>query len=800
MIIQQGHLIPIPSETEARSAFAKIDQGLSSEKAWAYVRLGGYLEEEEGAAWCPLTAIKCFEQALELAADVDDPILLANIHMGLGKALFSDGIGYQDPIRERAIDHLETAQGLLEQLDDPEGAWTARFYRACALAEFLGPRRYSANEGAICELEALRQELDIGSSLILRANLEHVLGNAYIDRAEGNPINNTKLAEICFRRCLRFFQRAKYPTGIAQANLNLAIAYNQFGNFGDNKHYKIATRFAKKAFAIDDAQLPSVGFTELIATLVDATFDVDARNWRALLKQAEHLLGEGIQRAGEGTVNANLLKLVRAGIYWQASQYRNADRYDDIHRDLAELEGAFSPFQTAQWWLERQELCALYHSFMANHGEVLAIADETLSATQAILDSSEDFAEHSLYLALISVVTDMATKAYLDRDGPFEALTFARRTYGTLLGFSDLEDYSAAPQTAEIYLLNPIIEDFCYILLAHGDNFESLAIEGIGARFWHQAQDGDSLGLFSGVKDFERTGNANLFAEALSAWVETFSGKLIPVLEDLAAAEESELQVFAFGGWCTVPLAALTLPNKPSRQLIDQMALFSGPNLYEPKKPEFQVTLHLKHPDLREAEAEDQMLAQLSDGLKTVSTLPEIQSDLTSGERYDLIHFTAHGHHDFDYMGDAGVICADGQILTARWVFENAKLRGGPLVCLAACQTGLMDYKSMPHEVFGLPTAFLKAGASAVLSTLWPVNDSATRLLLEEFYNNLKQGLLPTQALQEAQIWLRDLPKGKAPEISNAIRFTQQGQTAPADDIFPFQHPYYWAGFQLHRA
>ena len=105
----------------------------------------------------------------------------------------------------------------------------------------------------------------------------------------------------------------------------------------------------------------------------------------------------------------------------------------------------------------------------------------------------------------------------------------------------------------------------------------------------------------------------------------------------------------------------------------------------------------------------------------------------------------------------------------------------------------------MPHEVFGLPTAFLKAGASAVLSTLWPVNDIATRLLLEKFYQLLKAGMLPTQALQQAQIWLRDLSKELAPEVSDAIRFTQQGQSSPADDKLPFQHPYYWAGFQIHR-
>jgi CHAT domain-containing protein len=166
-----------------------------------------------------------------------------------------------------------------------------------------------------------------------------------------------------------------------------------------------------------------------------------------------------------------------------------------------------------------------------------------------------------------------------------------------------------------------------------------------------------------------------------------------------------------------------------------------------------------------------------------------------------LIHFTTHGAHDFDYLEGAGICCADGGILTARWVYENAKLKGGPLVSLAACQTGITDFSNLPHETFGLPTAFLAAGASAVISTQWPVDDVATRLVLQQMYRNLEDGQSTASALRGAQLWLRDAEENELEKAtSGAVRFTPlEGKNLTPPD-FPFSHPYFWSGFLLHRA
>lgn len=95
------------------------------------------------------------------------------------------------------------------------------------------------------------------------------------------------------------------------------------------------------------------------------------------------------------------------------------------------------------------------------------------------------------------------------------------------------------------------------------------------------------------------------------------------------------------------------------------------------------------------------------------------------------------------------------------------------LVVLSACQTGLGSgaLADVPagDDWVGLTRAFLHAGAARVVATLWPVEDLATAVLMERFYERLAASDDPARALAVAQRALR---------------------AAPAT-----AHPFYWAGF-----
>lgn len=102
-------------------------------------------------------------------------------------------------------------------------------------------------------------------------------------------------------------------------------------------------------------------------------------------------------------------------------------------------------------------------------------------------------------------------------------------------------------------------------------------------------------------------------------------------------------------------------------------------------------------------------------------------------------------------------IFRDG-IITAEEIV-SLNLMGTDLVVLSACNTGL-GRTGNGEGVFGLQRAFHMAGSQNVIASLWEVDDRATSVLMQMFYNSiLKEGKSPPNALRDAQLGM--LRKGK---------------------------------------
>ncbi|KAK8735667.1 hypothetical protein OTU49_005256 [Cherax quadricarinatus] len=108
-------------------------------------------------------------------------------------------------------------------------------------------------------------------------------------------------------------------------------------------------------------------------------------------------------------------------------------------------------------------------------------------------------------------------------------------------------------------------------------------------------------------------------------------------------------------------------------------------------------------------------------------------------------------------------------LLTAADIL-NLKLRA-KLVVVSSCHTRDHHGRANSDGVVGLTRALLAAGAQCVLVSLWPVPDTAVKILFRTFYSSLLQGARVSRALSEAQ---------------QTVQTTKH-----------FAHPANWAGFLL---
>jgi CHAT domain-containing protein len=134
-------------------------------------------------------------------------------------------------------------------------------------------------------------------------------------------------------------------------------------------------------------------------------------------------------------------------------------------------------------------------------------------------------------------------------------------------------------------------------------------------------------------------------------------------------------------------------------------------------------------------------------------------------------------------------------------------LTGTELVVLSACRTGLGAIQA-GEGVLGLRRSFEIAGARTLVLSLWKVDDLATTLLMEQFYQRLLAGRDTDVALRDARLRVRDLTVGDirrrwlSPEVVErlsggvpAARERLLGLAAADDGHRPFEHPFYWGAF-----
>jgi CHAT domain-containing protein len=88
-----------------------------------------------------------------------------------------------------------------------------------------------------------------------------------------------------------------------------------------------------------------------------------------------------------------------------------------------------------------------------------------------------------------------------------------------------------------------------------------------------------------------------------------------------------------------------------------------------------------------------------------------------------------------------------------RWMTASEILPldlSGATVVLSACESA-RSMSARGDEMLGLARAFLGAGASTLVASLWPADDAVTARLMEHWYD-ARRLLGPADALRQAQL------------------------------------------------
>jgi CHAT domain-containing protein len=143
---------------------------------------------------------------------------------------------------------------------------------------------------------------------------------------------------------------------------------------------------------------------------------------------------------------------------------------------------------------------------------------------------------------------------------------------------------------------------------------------------------------------------------------------------------------------------------------------------------------------------------------------------LAYSKQSEIIHISSHAKASPDEADSSYIILANDTLYNDE--IERNSMSAN-LVFLSACETGIgLIVRS--EGVMSLARSFFTAGAKAVISTLWKVNDKRTSAQIKKVYYYLKQGQSKDEAIRSMQL----------DYLANVAKNSEQA------------YPFYWAAYQ----
>lgn len=159
----------------------------------------------------------------------------------------------------------------------------------------------------------------------------------------------------------------------------------------------------------------------------------------------------------------------------------------------------------------------------------------------------------------------------------------------------------------------------------------------------------------------------------------------------------------------------------------------------------------------------------------------------TQMQNHNIIHLATNARFFPGNPDESLILLGDGYPVTFKDL-QTWKLANVDLLVLSSCDTALGGITGDGTEIMGFAYTAQKAGAKAVMGSLWVVDDRGTQILMSQFYRSLAQGTTKTDSLRQAQLAMIHSDSDRA-KGGVTIKPTQSNRQ--------WSHPFYWASFVL---
>jgi CHAT domain-containing protein/predicted LPLAT superfamily acyltransferase len=826
--------------------------------AWSQTNLGNaYSQRIRGERADNLElAIAAFNLSLEVYTRDSFPEYWAGTQTNLGEA-------YRNRIRGERADNLELAiaaynQSLEVYTRDAFPYEWARSQNNLGLAYDNGIRGERADNLELA-IAAYNQSLEVytrDSFPYEWARSQNNLGIAYSYRIRGERADNLELAIVAYNQSLEVYTRDSFPSqwAMTQNNLGLAYSYRIRGERADNLELAIVAYnlslevYTPTAFPIDCLRTGrNLGHT---ANFVE-DWETAIKGYNLAIEAVENIRLEALNPQRQQEILSDAMDVYHGIVqsYLNLNQKARALEYVERSktRYLVQLLNDRDIYPKGVSQTIKTELDRLRRAIIGEEQQ-LAIQEQTRNRGLILTLDQQKQPILNDYTHLNHLKQEL--KQFIDQEITKIDKTFILTQKVQTIKLSEIQsliDQDTA--ILEWYISGDRIMAFIVTnegLIppnppSKGGNFE---VKGV--KVWQSSAE-DRGKLIDFIKDYREAyeNNKTEWINNLNSCLNQLS-EILPIDELLELIPQDCKRLIIIPHWFLhiIPLHCLPLKNGqflyqrfskgvgyiPSCQLLKLVKSSQREN--------FTRLFAIKNPTRKDlkpllgANLEIERISQGFDAEKTIiigelkaseQTLVNRRQELQASH---CIHFSCHGKFNNESPRDSALMLADpeGNLgksanLTLAEVFKKLDLRECRLVTFSACESGIIESKadSISDEYVGLPSGFLFAGSSSVVSTLWTVDPLATTLFMAKFYHDLKRISIQDQGsiaivLNHTQTWLRTLNSQKLAQTKNSQKFQQLLdrvfeskrdrrkfqdllEAAVKREPYPFANPYYWTAF-----